>query len=90
MRTPPLVAHACRCRSEIAASPVTQNTRLNLYISILFDFRRQTTAILVMKNLFDAQSEEPGGAEGERQARIELARLDGVDSLPDTSWASAN
>jgi hypothetical protein len=35
-----------------------------------------------MKNLFDVQSEEPGGPEGERQARIELARLDGVDGLP--------
>src|SRR5258708_35083943 len=35
-----------------------------------------------MKNLFDAQSEEPSGPEGERQARIELARLDGVDGVP--------
>ncbi len=34
------------------------------------------------ENLFDAQSEEPGGPEGARQARIELARLDGVDGLP--------
>ena len=39
-------------------------------------------AILVMKNLFDAQSEESGGPESERQARIELARLDCVDGLP--------
>src|ERR1700679_1202486 len=54
----------------------------DLYISFLFDFRRKTTAILVMKNLFDAQSEEPSGPEGERQARIELARLDGVNGLP--------
>src|SRR5260370_31539441 len=45
-------------------------------------FRRKTPAILVMKNLFDVQSEETGGPKGERQARVELAGLDGVDSLP--------
>jgi hypothetical protein len=38
----------------------------DLYISFLFDFRRKTTAILVMKNLFDAQSEEPSGPEGRK------------------------
>lgn len=38
--------------------------------------------ILVMKNLFDAHTEEPGGPEGEREAGIELACLDGVDGLP--------
>jgi len=38
--------------------------------------------ILVMKNLFDAQSEGPTGPEGERQDWIELAHLDGVDGLP--------
>jgi hypothetical protein len=54
---------------------------------VLFDFRRKTTAILVMKNLFDAQSEEAGGPKRERQARIELARLDGVDGLPGHSSA---
>ena len=35
-----------------------------------------------MKNFFDAQSEDPSGPEAERQARIEPARLDGVDGLP--------
>jgi hypothetical protein len=45
--------------------------------------RLKITAILVIKNLFDAQSEEPSGPEGERQAQIETARLDGVDGLPD-------
>jgi hypothetical protein len=35
-----------------------------------------------MKNFVEAQSEEPGGPEGERQARIELTRLDGVVGLP--------
>ena len=53
-----------------------------LVIRSLFDFRSKTPAILVMKNLFDTQSEETGGPEGERQAGIELSGLDGVDSLP--------
>src|SRR5438046_10412047 len=39
-------------------------------------------ALFVMKNPFNGHSEEPGGPKGERQARVELARLDGVDSLP--------
>ena len=38
--------------------------------------------ILVMKNLFDTQAEEPGSPKGERQAWIELARLDSIDGLP--------
>ncbi len=38
--------------------------------------------VFVIKNLFDAQTEEPGRPEGEPQARIELACFDGVDSLP--------
>lgn len=43
------------------------------------------------ENLFDAQSEKPGGPEGERQARIKLACLDSVDGLPEhierVGWA---
>ena len=35
-----------------------------------------------MKNLFDSHSEEPGCPESQRQTRIELAGLDGVDGLP--------
>lgn len=42
----------------------------------------RTLAIVVMKDLFDGQSEEPGGPEGQRQTWIEFARLDGVDGLP--------
>jgi hypothetical protein len=42
---------------------------------------RKTPAILVMKDLFDAQSAERSDPEGERQAWIEFARLDGVDGL---------
>src|SRR5580704_3676013 len=49
-----------------AASAATHKVTVNLYINLLLTFRRKTTAILVMKNLFDMQSEEPGGAEGER------------------------
>src|SRR4051794_23458790 len=51
-----------------------------------FEFRRNIRGILVQRgvieNLFNAHSEEPGGPEGEWQAGIELARLDGVDGLP--------
>jgi hypothetical protein len=39
-------------------------------------------AIFVLKNLFDAQSEESSGPERERQTRIELACFNGVDGLP--------
>ncbi len=35
-----------------------------------------------MKDLFDTQTEETGGAEGKWKTRIELAGLDGVDRLP--------
>jgi hypothetical protein len=45
-------------------------------------FSRKAAAILVMRNFFDAQAEETGAPEGEQQARIELAGLDGVDRLP--------
>src|ERR1700722_13149960 len=70
-------------KAAVAARMATlHNVTVNLYISILFDFRRKIIAILIMKNLFNAQSEEAGGAESQRQARIELARLDGVDGLP--------
>ena len=34
-----------------------------------------------MKNLFDAHPEESCGAKGKRQARIELARLNGINGL---------
>jgi len=34
-----------------------------------------------MKNLFDAHPEEPGGPKRERQAWIELARLNGINGL---------
>jgi hypothetical protein len=40
-----------------------------------------------MKNLFDSQSEEPSGPEGERQARIDPMAL---MVCRDTSRASAN
>jgi hypothetical protein len=36
---------------------------------------------VALKNLFDAQSEEPGGAEGQGQTRIEFTGLGGVDRL---------
>lgn len=70
----------------VARTAKLHNVTVNLYMTILFDFRRKTTTIFVrrgfMKNLFDAETEEPGSPEGERQARIELACLDGVDGLP--------
>jgi len=75
----PLIS-TCAIQSEIAASEAMHNTRLNSDISILF--RRKTRAILVMKNLFYAHSEKTGCPESQRQARIELAGLDGVDGLP--------
>lgn len=43
-----------------------------------------------MKNLFDAQSEKPGGPEGERQARIELALSMALMVCRETSRASDN
>ena len=40
------------------------------------------SSALLARQRHDAQSEEPGGPEGERQAWVELACLDGVDGLP--------
>jgi len=50
-----------------AASAVRHNVPVNLYMSFPSDFRRKTITILVMKNFFNAHTEEPGGPEGQLQ-----------------------
>src|SRR5580704_12412354 len=53
----------CAKATVPARTAKLHNVTVNLCISILvdFDFRRKTSVILVMKNLFDPQSEEPSG-----------------------------